>query len=434
MATFKLTDAVVKNLSAPAHGNKIHYDCELAGFGVRVTAGGAKSYIFNYRTKGGRERRYTIGTAVDNAGRLVLKPSAARERACALKIERDAGTDPMGDLHKLRRAPTVNELADAFEAEHLPTLRDSTQRDYQGIIKQYIRPEFGALKLPELNRSAIDALHGKVAVLHPYRANRIVSVLQSMLKFAIKRRDLTGENVAYGVDRAEEQPRQRYLSEEEIARFVAGLDAHPERVSANAIKLLLLTGARRSEVLSATWDQFDLRGGTWTKPHTATKQRRMHRVPLSPQAVALLAGMRREGDPDCPHVFRGNGTGRPVTTVRRLWLAACKSAGLAVQVEKRDTRGRVVKAANGKPVMVWQTTARLHDLRHSYASLLVNSGLSLHIVGGLLGHSKPATTARYSHLQDSVMREATGRVGAIVGGVDRPSADVLPLPITWRVG
>ena len=122
----------------------------------------------------------------------------------------------------------------------------------------------------------------------------------------------------------------------------------------------------------------------------------MHYVPLSPQAVALLAMMRREADPDCPHVFVGNGTGRPVTTVRRLWLAACKSAGLAVQVEKRDPRGRVVRDAKGSPVLIWQTTARLHDLRHSYASLLVNSGVSLHIVGGLLGHSKPATTARYA--------------------------------------
>jgi integrase len=417
MATIKLTDAAVKSLPAPAHGNKIHYDSELAGFGVRVTGAGAKSYIFNYRTRGSQtERRITIGRALDgSSGKTVWKTSAARERARALRIERDAGADPMGGLREVRSALTVNKLADAFEAGHLPTLRASTRRDYQGIIRQYIRPEFGALRLPELDKTAINALHRRVAALHPHRANRLVSVLQSMLAFAIKRGDLTGENVAYGVDRAEEQPRQRYLSEAEIARFVAVLDAHPERVSANAIKLLLLTGARRTEVLSATWSQFDLAAGTWTKPHTSTKQRRMHYVPLSPQAVALLAMMRREADPDCPHVFVGNGTGRPVTTVRRLWLAACKSAGLAVQVEKRDPRGRVVRDAKGSPVLIWQTTARLHDLRHSYASLLVNSGVSLHIVGGLLGHSKPATTARYAHLQDSVMREATGRVGAIVG-------------------
>ena len=400
MATIKLTDAAVKSLPAPATGNKIHYDADLPGFGVRVTAAGAKSYIFNYRTKGGgRERRYTIGSVVDNKGRLVWRASAAREAARKLKIERDGGADPMGELHSLRRAPTVAELADAFERDHLPTLRPSTRRDYAGIIRLYIRPTFGVLKLPDLDKGAISDLHRKVAAQHPYRANRLVSVLQSMLAFAIKRRDLTGENVAYGIDRAAEHPRQRYLSEDEIARFVAVLDAHPERVSVNAIKLLLLTGARRSEVLGATWDQFDLASGTWTKPHTSTKQKSEHRVPLSPQAVALLAGMRREADPACP-VFMGNGTGRPLVTVRRLWLAACISAGLAIQVEKRDLRGRVVKAANGKPVKVWQTTARLHDLRHSYASLLVNSGLSLHIVGGLLGHSKPATTARYAHLQD----------------------------------
>jgi integrase len=432
MATVRLTDPVVKNLPPPAQGNKIHYDSELAGFGVRVTEAGAKSYIFNYRTKSGRERRFTIGSVADNAGRLVWRASAARERARALRIDRDAGADPMDDLRKLRHALTVNALADVFEAEHLPNLRDSTRRDYTSIIRQHIRPEFGALKLTELDKAAINALHRRVAASAPYRANRLVSVLQSMLAFAIKRGDLVGENVARGVERAEEHARQRYLSEDEIARFVAVLDSHPERVSADAIKLLLLTGARRSEVLSARWDQFDLAAGTWTKPHTATKQKRMHRVPLSPQAVALLAAMRRGVDPDCPHVFSGNGTGRPVVTVARLWLTACISAGLAVQVEKRDPRGKVVTDGNGKSVKVWQPTARLHDLRHSYASLLVNSGLSLHIVGGLLGHAKVQTTHRYAHLQDATMREATGRVGAIVAGVEVPSAEVVSLPTPRR--
>src|SRR4051812_31558233 len=125
MATIKLTDAAVKSLPAPAHGNKIHYDSELAGFGVRVTGAGAKSYIFNYRTRGSQtERRITIGRALDgSSGKTVWKTSAARERARALRIERDAGADPMGGLREVRSALTVNKLADAFEAGHLPTLR-----------------------------------------------------------------------------------------------------------------------------------------------------------------------------------------------------------------------------------------------------------------------------------------------------------------------
>ena len=251
-------------------------------------------------------------------------------------------------------------------------------------------------------------LHKDIAVLHreiakraPYRANRLVAVLSVMMAKAIKE-GMRDDNPTKGIERAHEEKRERFLSPAEIARLADALAAHPEKISANAIRLLLLTGARRGEVLSATWTQFDVTAGAWIKPSSHTKQKRVHRVPLSAPALSLLADMRREAEDGCPYVFPSmkmskvaKGTTpavyEPLTEIKRTWASVCETAGL--------------------------TGVRLHDLRHSYASVLASAGLSLPIVGALLGHSQPRTTARYSHLYDDVLRAATERVGAIVTGV-----------------
>jgi integrase len=150
----------------------------------------------------------------------------------------------------------------------------------------------------------------------------------------------------------------------------------------------MLTGSRRNEVLSATWDQFDLTTGTWTKPHTATKQAKLHRVPLSPQAVALLADMRKAATGR--FLFPGQSAERPLVEIKRFWASACRQAGIE--------------------------GARLHDLRHTYASVLASSGLSLPIIGALLGHSQAATTQRYAHLMDDPLRQATALAARVIAG------------------
>jgi integrase len=189
------------------------------------------------------------------------------------------------------------------------------------------------------------------------------------------------------------------------------LAAHPEKPSADAIRLLLLTGARRGEVLSATWDQFDLSGGTWTKPHTGTKQKREHRVPLSAPAMQLLAEIkttadeenarrRRDGKPELVHVFPGM-NGRALTEIKKSWASVCKAAGIS--------------------------GVRIHDLRHSFASILASSGLSLPIIGRLLGHTQAATTQRYAHLMDDPLRAATEKAGAFIIGAGKSGGEVVPL-------
>lgn len=248
-----------------------------------------------------------------------------------------------------------------------------------------------------------------------------------MLNLAIKW-EMRADNPAIGIERANEEKRERYLTVDEIARLSEVLIGHNEKVSANAVRLLLLTGARKGELLSARWEQFDLKAGVWTKPSASTKQAKLHRVPLSGPAVELLRMMRADADVEdsrrakeglkpLPYLFPGqSATGMPLTTIHRFWLAVCTRAGIGEYVPKTGENGKVVLDKAGEPVMTFQTSARPHDLRHSFASILASAGLSLPIIGRLLGHTQAATTQRYAHLMDDPLRAATERVGAIVAG------------------
>jgi integrase len=401
----RLVDSMVRALPAPTAGNRISYDDEVKGFGIRVTAAGARAFILNYRADG-RERRITIGSFPD------WSVKAAREQAKSLKRHIDVGEDPMADRDEDRAARSVGQLCDLFEAEYLPSRRATTSEDYRSLIRLYIRPRFGKLKVASLRHTDVASLHREIAKRAPYRANRMLAVLSKMMGLAVKEGWRT-DNPTRGIERAPEEKRERFLSPAEIARLADALASHPERISANAIRFLLLTGARRGEALSAAWDQFDMAAGVWTKPSAHTKQKKVHRVPLSAPAIALLADMKREAVPGCPYVFpsakavyRARGTGRlghePLTDIKRTWASVCEAADV--------------------------TGARLHDLRHSYASVLASSGLSLHIVGALLGHTQPRTTARYAHLYDDVLRAATERVGAVVTGARQDKGEIAARP------
>jgi integrase len=307
----------------------------------------------------------------------------------------------MQERHDGRDAPSVAELCDRFEREYLPKRRPSTQRDYTGILNTYVRPKLGKIKVADLAHSDIDTLHREISKRAPYRANRTVAVISRMMNLAITW-GWRADNAARGIERAPEHKRERFLSPAEVVRLAGVLRGHPERTSANAILLLLLTGARKSEVLGARWDQFDLDRGVWTKPSAHTKQNKEHRVPLSRPALSLLNEIKhevdckatqesgrdeRENSPNFDLVFPGKGD-RPLAEIKRIWSSICKSADLQ--------------------------ELRIHDLRHTYASILASSGLSLPIIGALLGHTQAATTQRYAHLIDDALREATERVGTII--------------------
>lgn len=385
----------MRSLLPPATGAYITYDAEIAGFGVRVTSAGSKSFVLNYVALG-RERRMTIGSA--GAWSVV----AAREEAAALRRQIDGGHDPLqqkaNELERAaseRSAPTVQDLFDRYEREHLPHKSSRAASDDRGMWTNIILPSIGTLKLSAVSHSDIDRLHATITETRPVRANRVIEVVRKAFNLAI-RWGWCESNPAIGVRRNREERRETFLNHKQLQALLVALASHPERASADAIALLALTGARKSEVLRATWDQFDLETGIWTKPSSHTKQRKVHRVPLSAAAVRLLQERLRaklEGtDVTNAYVFLGH-SGKPLVDVKRTWLSACRLAGL-------------VDRSSAPPL-------RMHDLRHSFASILASNGQSLPVIGALLGHTQAQTTSRYAHLLDDPLRSATEFVGKI---------------------
>lgn len=396
MAQSKLTDSIVKALASPEKGNRICYDSDVKGFGVRVTAAGSRAFILNYRTRGGRERRITIGSFPD------WKTGAAREEAANLKRRIDVGADPMGEVEADRNAKTVADMCKRFEEEHLAKKRPATARDYKALIARHILPALKHKKVAEVEFSDIDALHRKVTKGGaPYLANRTVAVLSKMFGLSMQWR-WRGDNPARGIERNHEEKRHRYLTTVELSNLTTALAALEDQQAANIIRLLLLTGARRGEVQAAKWDQFDLTAGVWTKPGSTTKQKTTHRVPLSAPARQLLAELREKADAKAVFVFPSHGEAGHREEIKRAWHNVCVAAGIVTMED------------DGKGGVIVKPSARIHDLRHTYASVLASAGLSLPIIGALLGHSQPATTARYAHLMEDPLRQATERVGAIV--------------------
>jgi integrase len=387
----RLTDRTVKTLPCPASGNRIYFDDLVRGFGCRMTAAGARGFVLSYRRKAdGLQRRLTIGAFPDWT---VL---AAREEAKRLKREIDGGADPVGEHRETRAAATMADLCDRFLSDYVPRKRPSTQRDYLQQISVDIRPALGRMKVAAVALADVDAWHRKISARAPTHANRALAVLSRMFSMA-HRWGLRADNPCRGIERNQERRRHRYLTGDELKRVTDALATQRDQGAANAIRLLLLTGARRGELLAARWDDIDIDAGVWTKPGATTKQKTLHRVPLSEAACRLLAGMRQQAN-SSEWLFPAPRKAGPRTDIDDAWIALRKAA---------DIPG-----------------VRLHDCRHSFASILASQGLSLPIIGALLGHTTPSTTARYAHLLDDPLRRATEQASAVITG--KPSAEIVP--------
>jgi integrase len=399
-----LTDAIVKRLPTPAKGKEITLDDEVTGFGVRITAAGARSYVLRYTTRAGRERVYTLGDAT------VRRCTDARAKARDLRRDIEDGGDPLADLEDERSAPTVAELIERFREEHLPRKRESTRADYERMLRLHIGPHFGRhARVADVRFEDIDALHRKITKAGSnYAANRCVAVLSKMFSLAV-RWGMRETNPTKGIERNTEYSRRRYLSPDELARLTTALAEHHDQQAADIIRILLFCGCRRGEALAMRWADVDLSAGTWSKPASSTKQKEAHEVPLSAPVRQLLSEIR-ERQAGKRHalptfVFPGNGDTGHVVEIKKSWWRICKAAQI--------------------------TGLRIHDLRHSYASQLASGGASLPLIGALLGHSNPVTTSRYSHLFDDPLRAATEKVGAVIVAAGKPA---LPAPVELKRG
>ena len=388
----KISDTKLRSIELPVKGYRIEYDSQIPGFGVRITAKGIKSFILNYYIHK-KERRITIGRFPD------WSTEAARNEAMALRKEASQGDDPLEKRNIACNAPTMAKLADHYMETHAKRKkRESSQAQDQLLIDNWIKPRLGAKRLENIDNGDIDDFHHAMKGT-PYQANRALALLSKMYSTIITKNDWACTvNPVKGVERFQEPGRERYLTNEELKRLALALTEypkytsvkgeekiHPQRQqSSNILRLLLLTGARKGETFKAMWDQFDLDNGIWTKPSAHTKQDKDHEIPLSGPAKVLINEIKNMEN-DSPYLFPGPEGHQ--TDIKRAWKAICKMADLE--------------------------NLRVHDLRHSYASNLVSAGFSLPIIGALLGHTQPGTTARYAHLMDDPLREATEKMGAI---------------------
>jgi integrase len=389
-----ITKSSIERMKPPKSGHRIEFDSEIKGFGVRMTHNGVISYILNYRVNG-RQRRYTIARYPDWSLERARK-EAARLRAEIRPEQGKAPIDPLEEKRREREAPTVQRLRDDYlERWAIPRKRAKSIRDDKAMLETIIVPRFGNLAVEAVTRRDVEGLHNDL-VGTPFRANRVLSLLSKMFSLAVEW-GWRPDNPAAGIQKHHEDRRERYLTHEELARLADALDKYPAKRAdeldgsakqkayarreakraVDALRLLMVSGARKSEVLNATWEQFDLERGIWVKPSSATKQRKTERIPLSEQAIELLRSLPKDG----PLLFRGRREGQPLSELKGPWADICKMAKLK--------------------------NCRMHDLRHSFASFLVSSGVSLPTIGALLGHRSPTTTARYAHLLDSPLRTAT---------------------------
>jgi len=390
----RIVQRVIAKLDAPKNGNRITWDREVPGFGARITSAGIISFVLEYRFHG-RKRRYTIGRHPE------LTPTAARERTMQLRVGLLDGYDPLEARQQDRLEPTVNDLATEYLERHAAThKRASSVRNDREMINNIIRPALGSLRLQAIGKRDLETLHASYKAT-PYRANRVLALLSKMFSLATEW-EWISDNPTRGIPRFHEDKRERWLTEQELHRFTNALDAYPDQNAADALRLLLLTGAREGEVLKADWPQFDLQRGVWTKPSHHTKEKKIEHVPLSAAALDLLRKMKRKNGATGP-LFPG-ANGKPRVTLRRPWVQICKAAGLSDVFTLQGKRRTITRS---KPKV------RIHDLRHSFASHLVSNGVSLHIVGKLLGHTQSQTTQRYAHVADQALRDASNRMGEI---------------------
>jgi len=390
MAREKITNRVVQT-ATPGE----HWDTDLIGFKLIVTRAGHKTFAIEGRLHG-RKVKHSFA----RAGTITL--DQARKRAKELLFEIVQGRDPAATAALARKAWTVKELIAEYKEAHFPNLRTSTRNSYDNYFARFIIPHLGKRKVAEVE--SVDALRlfrsvesecrktetGVLVSTGKTTANRVIATASSLFGEAI-RLGLRTDNPCKSVKRNPESRRERFLSETESARLLRVCDETPHIVTANLIRLLIFTGARKGESLAAKWSEFDLQAGVWTKPSHHTKQKRTHSVPISPAALALLREMWAEAE----------ASGQ----VEWLFPGGIKGKGLVSP--KRAVRTIFRRAGLGSDVC-------LHTLRHSFAARVVSAGHGLHATGRLLGHTQAATTHRYAHLEHDIQRRALKDVDAAI--------------------
>ena len=386
-----LTTRIVEALPI-SERETVVWDRELPGFGVRVHPSGSKVYMVHKRS-GGKSRRVTIGR------HGVWSLDAARREAGGIIASLKNGETPArpGAETGPASGPTMAELAEQYMVEHVAVrCKPTTARSCRHIFDKYLLPQFGKLRLGEITPDRVAALHYRLRE-KPIMANQVIDVLSRLFHRAAKSDYAPdGGNPCRFIKKYPTRSCERFLSEREFVRLGTVLDELEAKgkISTSAaagLRLLMLTGCRRNEILTLRWEDVDLEHDEIRLRDAKTGARA---VPLSPTARQVLAALPRQ--PDNPWVISGRGPGTRLSNLNATWGGVRKKAGLE--------------------------DVRIHDLRHSFASRALSLGESLPMIGKLLGHRKVQTTARYAHLARDSVKAAAERVSeSLAAHLNTPS-------------
>jgi len=359
------------------------WDTALPGFGVRIKPSGAKTFLIQYRNAEGLSKRYSIGKFG------VLSADQARHEAQQLLAAVARGGDPSSEKQERREAPTMAELAERYLVDHARIKKKaSSVRSDETLLRNHILPSLGNRKVQSINRADILKLHREMHD-RPGAANRTLALLSKMFNLA-EAWDLRPDrsNPTTHVERYKERRLERYLTAEELARLSeamnqAEIDGTATKHLIAALRLLILTGCRAGEILTLQWSQVDWDRGCLFLPTSKTGPKVVH---LNEPALDVLQALWASRDKKNSFVIEGEMPGQHLVDYRRAWHRIRARAGLE--------------------------DVRVHDLRHTFASIAAGLGEGLPMIGKLLGHTQPATTSRYAHLADDPVRRAGERVAA----------------------
>lgn len=406
MPTLTLSRKAIAGIPIPQSKAITYYDTATVGFGLKCLPNGKQRWIVEYRPgiggRGVRQRRMVLGDA------RVVTIDEAREAARTILSKAHLGGDPAQDRSEERHSFTVAELVQKYLQQHVHAKKkQTTEESFKQVTRNYIVPEFGSKRASGIGRADVARWHREIGTTKPATANRALAVLSAAYAYGLRYGYLKKmENPAKGVEHFRESPRERFLTADELTRLgetlrLAETEGLPWRIDGKraskhwhkrkstvidpfavaAIRLLMLTGARKNEVLSLEWKHVDLERGLINLPDSKTGKKT---ILLGGAAIEVLLGLPRIGD----MVIAGRDAEKARVDLKKPWDRIREHAGLG--------------------------DLRIHDLRHSFAAISASSGLGMPVIAKMLGHKNLKTTQRYAHLADDPLRRATDAVSATI--------------------
>lgn len=367
----KITESLIKNLPIQEKEYFV-WDSELKGLGIRVYTSGNKVFFFKYNFNG--------KTIKEKIGQYpIVGVSLAKNIASQYKLK--LATGHLIETKK-EKICLLKDLIDKFEKMHYPHLRPATVVMYK---KKHL-PKLTQLHNYDIRKIKSEHLLSCVNVNKQIAYNRYLACITKLFNFAVEH-DFLDKNPANKLKKFREEKREIYLSKEEVEKLFIALSESEHKIQANLIKLIIFTGSRSGEVKNICWSEIDLERGIWLKHASKVKGKKTVSVPFNQMAIAVLKDMQKFKTKDIDCIFVNPKTQKPFTSNKTFWKTLCKKLSLE--------------------------NIRIHDLRHTFASLLINNNISLEIVSKLLGHSDVKITQRYAHLNTNSLQSGTNMIDEI---------------------